>query len=105
MFAGLPVAAGAATLTNGAGDGKVTMGVTGTGAFGGAANVALGATDAFYDPIGSTGPAATTYESYLYLGFGGVRINVGTLSATITAQSATSVTSSFVSSGLTFVLL
>jgi len=103
VLASIPSTVGAATLTNGTGDGKVTVGVSGAGAFGSAAGADT--SNAFFDPVGPTAQGATTYESYVYFGFGGVRSNLSTVASTITAQTATSLTSNFTSSGLSFVLL
>ena len=48
-------------LTNGPGDGTVSVGVDGYGSFGLA--IGANATDAFFDPVGAQGPTATTFES------------------------------------------
>lgn len=68
-FAGL---ASAASLSTGAGDGSVTVGVDGYGSFGSSVG-GDGTSDAFYDPVGPTGAAGTTYQSGLAVGFGGSR--------------------------------
>jgi hypothetical protein len=56
------------TLTNAPGDGTVTVGVDGFGAFG--SSVGSDSTDADYDPVGAGTTAGTTFES-------GVAIRVG----------------------------
>jgi len=53
-----------ATLSNGVGDGSVTVTVDAYGSFGSSTP----AGNAVYDPIGAIGPAGTTYESGLYFG-------------------------------------
>jgi len=56
-------------LTNGAGDGTVSVGVDGFGAFG--SSVGGDQTDATYNPVGAGGAAGTTFES-------GVAVRLGT---------------------------
>lgn len=53
-----------AVLTNGTGDGTVTVTVDGFGAFGSSA----GTGDAYYDPVGSTERSGTVFESAVYFG-------------------------------------
>jgi hypothetical protein len=53
-----------ATLSNGVGDGSVTVTVDAYGSFGSSTP----AGNAVYDPIGAIGPAGTTFESALYFG-------------------------------------
>ena len=98
--------AAAAVLTNGVGDGKVTVGVSNAGAFGTSTGV-TGAGPATYDPVGAIGPASTTFESYVYFRVGpsGARTNLSALTAVATDTSATSLTSTFSQSGLNFTLL
>jgi hypothetical protein len=93
----------ATTLTNGTGDGKLTVSVGSAGAYGSSSG-GLGS-DALYDPVGATAAGRTTYESYVYLGFGGARTNLSALNATVTASSTTSVSSTFTYSGLAFSLV
>lgn len=59
-------------LTNGSGDGQVSVGVDGYGAFG--LSIGVNATNAIYNPAGATAAAGTTYES-------GVAIRLGTSGA------------------------
>lgn len=54
-------------LTTGAGDGSVTLGVDGFGAFG--SSVGADSTNAVFDPFGPTGPAGTVFESGVAIGF------------------------------------
>jgi hypothetical protein len=62
-FSGLASAA-PYTLTNGPGDGSLSVGVDGYGAFG--SSIGANATNAVYDPVGAAPPAAgTTFESGL----------------------------------------
>jgi hypothetical protein len=51
------------TLSNGSGDRSLTVTVDGYGSFGSSTP----AGDAIYDPIGTTGPSGTVYESAVYL--------------------------------------
>jgi hypothetical protein len=97
-------AAQADNLTNGSGDGKVSVSVTPAGAFGSSSPSPGG--NATYNPIGPIGPASTTFESYVYfrLGDSGVRTNLSTLPATVTSSSANSLTSTFSIGGLNFTL-
>lgn len=66
-----PLAAEAApfVLTNGPGDGTVSVGVDGYGAFG--SSVGADSTDATYDPVGAGLPAGTSFESGVAIRFGG----------------------------------
>ena len=61
-------AQGGVTLSNGTGDGTVTVTVDGWGSFGSAVSEAT--TDAFYDPVGDVEAAGTTFESGVYLSGG-----------------------------------
>lgn len=98
------------TMTNGPGDGTLTVGLDGYGAFG----LAIGAdaTDAFYDPLGAIGPTATSFESGVAIGFGGTRSFLtsgligtsGGLPNPATAGTPTSGTSSFSFGVLSFTL-
>ena len=56
------------TLTNAPGDGSVTVGVDGYGAFG--SSVGSDSANAVYDPVGSGAPAATTFQSGVAIRFG-----------------------------------
>jgi hypothetical protein len=96
-------AAKGAVLTNGTGDGKVTVEVTSAGAFG---TSSPGGT-ATYDPVGAIAPASTTFESYVYFraGSSGARTNLTTVPATVTGSSANSLSSSFTLGGLSFTLV
>ena len=96
----------AAILTNGVGDGKVSVGVSNAGAFGTSTGV-TGAGPATYDPVGAITPASTTFESYVFFRIGstGQRTNLSALSALATDSSTTSLTSTFSQSGLNFTLL
>lgn len=102
--------AGPVTLTNGPGDGTLSVGVDGFGAFGSV--VGSNSTDALYNPVGAGGPAATTYESGVAIGFGGSRIFLtsgdiggsGGLANPTATGSATSVTSTFVYGSISFTL-
>ncbi|MGE3284356.1 MAG: PEP-CTERM sorting domain-containing protein [Alphaproteobacteria bacterium] len=55
-------------LSNGPGDGSVTVGVDGFGAFGGA--VGDDSTDAIFDPVGPIGPGGTTFHSGVFISGG-----------------------------------
>jgi hypothetical protein len=99
-------------LTNGSGDGQVNVGVDGYGSFGGA--IGSNATDAVFNPVGtSPAPAGTTFESGLAIRFGaattGTRswlstgLGAGLANVTVTGT-ATSATSTFSFGGLSFVL-
>jgi hypothetical protein len=63
----VPALAAPYTLTNGPGDGTVTVGVDGFGAFG--SSVGADSTNAIYDPVGAGGPAGTTYQSGVAIRF------------------------------------
>jgi hypothetical protein len=91
------------TLTNGTGDGKVSITVGGGGAFGSNAG-SLDGGEAYYDPIGATPQGRSTYYSDVYfrIGDSGVRSSLGSSSATVNASSATSLTSTFLNSGISF---
>ncbi|HEX2746410.1 MAG TPA: VPDSG-CTERM sorting domain-containing protein [Verrucomicrobiales bacterium] len=56
------------TLSTGAGDGGVTVGVDGYGAFG--SSIGANATDAIYNPVGGGTPAGTSFESGVAIRFG-----------------------------------
>jgi hypothetical protein len=56
-------------LNNGPGDGKVSVGVDGYGAFG--SSVGADSANAIYDPVGAIGPAGTSFESGVAIRFGG----------------------------------
>lgn len=62
---GTAVSAAPFILSNGEGDGTVSVGVDGFGAFG--STVGPNSSDAFYDPVGDIGPAGTTFQSGIYL--------------------------------------
>lgn len=65
-------AAQGATLSNGTGDGSVTVGVDGYGSFGSSIG-GDGTSDAVFNPVGQIGAAGTTFESGIAVSFGGVR--------------------------------
>ncbi len=111
-FTGLASAA-PYTLTNGPGDGSLSVGVDGYGAFGSA--VGSNSSNAVYDPVGLTPPAAgTTFESGLafriggsgartFLTSGNIGVSGGLSNPSITGN-ITSGVSSFTVGGLTFSL-
>jgi hypothetical protein len=96
-------------LSNSPGDGTVTVGVEGRGAFGSA--IGPDGTNAVYDPVGAGGPAGTSFESWVAIRIGslttGARtaLTSGTFGSnpTVTGTPTTG-TSSFAFSGLGFVL-
>lgn len=99
-------------LTNGPGDGTVTVGVDGYGAFG--STVGSNSSDADYDPIGPSGAAGTTYQSgvAIRVGSSGGRTfltsgnigGTGGLTEPAVGGTSTTATSSFVFGGLSFAL-
>jgi len=98
-------------LTNAPGDGTVTVGVDGYGSFGSSVNADT--TDAVYDPVGPIGTAGTTFESGIALRVGGAGartflspgISGGGVGPNPTVTgTATSGSSSFATSGLSFSL-
>jgi hypothetical protein len=94
------------TLTNGPGDGTVSVGVDGFGAFG--SSLSADASDAIYDPVGAGAPAGTSFQSELAIRFGtaGARTFLATpgLANPSVTGSATSANSSFLFGGLSFQL-
>ena len=100
-------------LANGPGDGTLSVGVDGHGAFGSA--VGTNSTDATYDPVGAAPPAAgTAFESGVairigtaatrsFLTSGSIGSSGGLANPTVTG-SATSGSSSFIFGGLSFSL-
>jgi len=102
VAAALP--ATAVQLSNGPGDGSVSVGVDAFGSFGSSID-GDGASDAIFDPVGSIAAAGTTFESAVAVSSGGARtyLTSGFLSgssataanAAFQSQSATSATSSF----------
>lgn len=60
------------TLSNGTGDGSVTVGVDSFGSFGSAVN-GNGTTNAFYNPVGPQNASGTTFDSAIAIGFGSNR--------------------------------
>lgn len=96
-------------LTNAPGDGTLTVGVDGYGAYGSAAGFFT--TDAIYDPIGAIPAGDTTFESAVALGFGGSRVMLATgvgnssLPNPLVTGTSTSGSSSFVNQGLQFQLV
>ena len=100
------------SLSNGPGDGSVSVGVDGYGSFG----LAVGgnSTDALYDPVGAGGPTATTFESGVAIRFGsaGTRsfmtsgdiFGTGSLANPTVTGTTTSGSSTFALGGLSFVL-
>ena len=106
-------AAISAELSNGPGDGSVSVGVDEFGSFG--SDVGGNGTDnAVFDPVGSIGPAGTTYQSGIAVSFGGTRpyLSSGTISGAsapatnviIGSQTATTLESSFTLGSLDFQL-
>ncbi len=97
-------------LTNGPGDGTVSVGVDGYGAFG--SSVGSDATDAIYDPVGAITSAGTSYESGVAFGTGGSRTFLtsgdiggsGSLSNPSITGNSTLANSTFSYSGLDFSL-
>lgn len=98
------------TLTNGPGDGTVSVGVDGFGSFG--SSIGINASNALYDPVGAGGVAGTTFESGVAIGFGmgysfltsGLIGSSGGLSNPMVSGTATSASSNFTFSGLSFSL-
>lgn len=93
----------AVTLTNGVGDGQVTVAVTGGGEFG-SASPAGGPT--LYNPVGAIPPANAVYDATNYLRIGpvGQRTAIGSLPSQFGSVGPTETTSTFNSSGLNFAL-
>ena len=101
------------TLTNSPGDGTVTVGVDGFGAFG--SSVGSDSTDATYDPVGAGAPDDTSFESAMairmsttggtraFLTSGDIGGSGGLTNPTVTGSS-TSGTSSFSFAPLDFTL-
>lgn len=67
-LAGLSLQAAPYVLTTGVGDGTVTVGVDGFGAFG--SSVSADSSNAIFDPVGPVGAAGTTFESMVAIRFG-----------------------------------
>lgn len=65
----LSSSASAYLLTNGSGDGQVSVGVDGFGAFGSSVG-GTGTSNADYNPVGAIATAGTTYESGVAIRFG-----------------------------------
>jgi Calx-beta domain/Domain of unknown function (DUF4114) len=97
-----------AQLNNVAGDGGLSVDVSSTGAFGSSTG-ATGASDAQYDPIGTRGVGATTYQSDIAFRIGstGARQFLSSLATNVLDGSGTSTAanSSFIASGLNFELV
>ncbi len=97
-----------AQLNNVAGDGGLSVGVSSTGAFGSSTGV-TGASDAQYDPIGTQGVGATTFQSDVAIRIGstGARQFLSSLATNVLNGSSTSTAtnSSFIASGLQFELV
>jgi hypothetical protein len=105
--------AAAYSLTNGPGDGSVSVGVDGFGAFG--SSIGADASNAVYDPVGGAPPAAgTTFESGVairmgssgartFLTSGAIGSSGGLTNPTVTGTT-TSGSSSFSFGGLSFTL-
>lgn len=84
----------AITLSNGSGDGTVTVDVTEFGSFGSNTN----GSDAIYDPVGVIDAAGTTYESFVYFQQGAGRTPTDSLTTTpanVVSQSDTEVVTQF----------
>jgi len=96
------------TLTNGAGDGQVTVGVDGFGSFGSATG--SDTANAVYNPVGAGTAAGTTFESWVAIQIGaagGARQALSTayaLTNPLVTGSPTSGSSSFSFGGLNFTL-
>lgn len=99
-------------LTNSPGDGTLSVGVDGFGSFGSSVG-GTGTQNLRYDPVGALGPAGTTYESGVAIGFGGgrsfltsgfIRSSGGLTDPGFSATSNTSASSSFSFQGLDFAL-
>ncbi len=106
--------ASAYTLSTGAGDGSLNIDVDLYGSYG-FSNLSDSFAGAIYDPVGTQGPAQTTYESGVAISFANIRdflsgggLHQGLISlsdATVTASSgASSVTSAFTAPNLAFEL-
>ncbi|MDX2217216.1 MAG: PEP-CTERM sorting domain-containing protein [Oculatellaceae cyanobacterium bins.114] len=99
------------TLSNGLGDGTITVGVDGYGSFGSSA-AGVDTTDAFYDPLGAGTPAQTVYESAVAIRFGSLGTRQFLSTGSITGSGGlvdpgvtgtpTSALSSFLIQGLSF---
>ena len=100
-------------LSNGPGDGSLSVGVDGFGSFG-SGIIGGDASDASYDPVGAGGPGDTTFQSAIAIrtGTSGSRTflssgpieNSGNLANPPVTGTATSGTSSFSFDGLSFTL-
>jgi hypothetical protein len=100
------------TLTNGSGDGQVSLGVDGFGSFG--SSVGTNTTNATYNPVGAGSPAGTTFESGVAARIGGSGAfgflssgdigGSGNLVNPSVAGSSTSASSAFSVLGLSFSL-
>ncbi|GGE22102.1 hypothetical protein GCM10011360_08250 [Primorskyibacter flagellatus] len=89
--------ANAFTLSNGTGDGTLTVEVDAYGSFG-TAFIGTEAGGAIYDPIGANGPATTVFESFVYFPFVNGRVPAGsaaTRTATVVSQSGTELVTNF----------
>ena len=83
-------------LTNGTGDGTVSLDVTATGYF----------SSAYYNPVGAIGSADTTASSDVAFRIGSGQVNwLSTANATVTGSTGQSVTSSFTFGGVVFTLV
>jgi hypothetical protein len=94
------------TLTNGPGDGTISVGVDGFGAFGSA--ISSDAGDAFYNRVGAGTSAGTIYRSELAIRIGGAGartfLSTPGLANPVVSGSPTSAASSFLFGSLTFQL-
>jgi hypothetical protein len=108
-FAGRIVLGAPHILSNGPGDGSVTIGVDGFGSFG--SSIGPDASNAEYDPVGDIGSSGTSFESAVFLSggpptwltSGGLEGPGGLPNPAITGD-ATHATSSFVHGSLSFLL-
>ncbi|WP_333573969.1 PEPxxWA-CTERM sorting domain-containing protein [Sphingomonas sp.] len=86
--------AAAATLTNGTGDGQLSIDIGNTGAF----------SSAIYNPLGMVGGSDAVYASTLYLGFGGSIFDLANAQASFVSGDARQRISTFTLGTLSFTL-
>jgi hypothetical protein len=106
LFVGNAATAVPFVLSNGPGDGTLSVGVDGYGAFG--SSVGPDSSDAIYDPVGAGGPAGTSFESGVAIGRDGARqfLSSGLIGSSggLVNPTVTAGISSFSLSGLDFTL-
>ncbi len=108
LFYGTSATAAPFALTNGSGDGQLSVGVDGYGAFG--SSLGGDSSNAIYNPIGSINASGTSYQSFLAIRFGnsGNRTPLSTGFGSLANPSVTgtplSGSSTFSSGGLNFSL-